>query len=138
MRRFGLFSFNVVLGVAIATAFAWLIGPRSFDLAALEASFLAAGWAGVLVGGTVGLGATVGPRPALPLKKCVTAQLLIVVTTAIGAFLGSSFMRRELSGMDLGLSSGFASRGTVRGSGLGAIVGTLLEVVHIYRMRRRR
>lgn len=138
MRRFGLFSFNVVLGVAIATAFAWAIGPRSFDLAALEASFLAGSWAGLLVGATVGLGATVGPRPALPLKKCVTAQLLIVVTTAIGAFLGSSLMRQELSGMDMGLSSGFASRGTLRGSGLGAVAGTLLEVVHIYRSRRRR
>jgi len=138
MRRFGLFSFNVVFGVAVATVFAWLIGPRTFDLAGLGASFLAAWWAGALVGGTVGLGATVGPRPALPLKKCVISQLLIVATTALGALLGSSLMRRELTGMDLGFSSAFADRGTVRGSGLGAVVGTFLEVIHIYRMRRRR
>jgi len=138
MRRFGLFSFNVVLGVGIATAFAWLIGPRTFDIAGLEASFLAAWWAGLLVGGTVGLGATVGPRPALPLKKCVTSQLLIVFTTAVGAILGYSLMKRELVGMDAGFPAAFANRGTVQGSGLGAVVGTFLEVIHIYRMRRRR
>ena len=70
MRRFGLCCLNVLIAVAGATVYAWVVRWDGMTGEAWRRALLEGGSAGLVPGLTVGLGATVGPRPALAKKKC--------------------------------------------------------------------
>ena len=135
MRRFGLFCANAILGTAGAAGLTllWRRGEMSLD--AVLSAFRASGWAGFVVGATVGLGASVGSRPPLPFGKCVVAQALVAVSTAVGGFVGSLF-ETELSTADRAVRETLARQGIPLGSWVGAAVGTLVGIIQVYRKRR--
>jgi hypothetical protein len=136
MRRAGLLGFNVGLAVVVAALYAAAVNGAGFGPDALAGAFASSWWAGFVVGGTVGVGATFGPRPVLPLRKCLLAQAGVVLSSAIGGFIGSLFPS-EFSAADRALEAELARRGILTGSWIGAAVGTVFEVGHVYFMRRR-
>ena len=136
MRRFGLFCFNVLLAVGGATIYAWVVrwdgmNPEAWARAAVEG-----GSAGFLSGVTVGLGATLGPRPALPAKKCVWALAGIAASSLAGGLIAYFFPRvyTQVNGV---IDEALAERGILRGSGVGLIIGTAWQFVQIYFKRRK-
>ena len=132
MRRFGLFCFNVLLAVGGATIYAWVVRWDGMNAEAWGRALKEGGSAGFLAGLTVGLGATLGPRPALPAKKCVWAQIMIAVTSLIGGFIAYLFPQVRNA-----IDEALAERGILRGSGIGLVIGTLYQFVEIYVKRRR-
>ena len=131
MKRRPLFVFNVALAVLLAGFYARAVVEKSW-----EAAFRGTWWAGLIVGLSVAVGATVGPRPALGWKKCVSTQVWIVITSALFA-LALSFVPREVVEMERGLEEEIARRGLRLGSGIGAVVGTVVQVIQVYVTRRR-
>lgn len=136
MRRFGLFCFNLLLGLSTALVVGLLLRHARVDGAELRAAFLEFGIAGLVVGATVGIGATVGPRPVLKPLKCVFAQAVVALSSGVGGYIGSLFPE-VFASADQAVHEAFASRGIVIGSWFGAVAGTILEIIHVYRMRRR-
>lgn len=131
MKRRPLFVFNVALAMLLAGLYARAVVEKSW-----EAAFRTTWWAGLIVGLSVAIGATVGPRPALGWKKCVSTQVWIVISSALFA-LAMTFVPREVVEMERGLEEEIARRGLRTGSGIGAIVGTIVQVIQVYLARRR-
>jgi hypothetical protein len=136
VKRFGLFGFNVILGASAAMAVGLLLRRAAVNLASIEGAFLQFGIAGLVVGATVGIGATVGPRPALNPLKCAFAQAVVALSSGVGGFLGGLFPQ-VFPAADQAVRDALASRGIVIGSWFGAVAGTIFEIIHVYRMRRR-
>jgi hypothetical protein len=136
VRRFGLLGFNLLVGAGAATACGFLLRRLPATLPALGSAFLQFGIAGLCVGATVGIGAAVGPRPPLSLSRCAFAQSLVALSSGIGGFLGSLFPHAVASA-DRAVHQALEDHGIRVGSWLGMAVGTLIEIIHIYRMRRR-
>ena len=134
MKKFRLLAFNVVLAIALAALYAWAVVERRWD--GWEPALLSTWWAGMIVGLSVGAGATIGPRPLLGWKKCVKTQVLIVVTSAVFAFL-LGLLPREVVEMEHALEAEAARRGLRLRSGIGAIVGTVVQIIQVYVTRRR-
>jgi hypothetical protein len=132
MRRFGLFCFNVLIYVGGATVYAWLVRNDGMTAEAWTRALQEGGSAGFLSGVTVGLGATLGPRPALPVKKCVWAQIVIAVTSLIGGAIAYMFPQVRNA-----VDEALAERGILRGSGIGLVIGTLYQFFEIYFKRRK-
>ena len=132
MRRFGLFCFNVLVYVGGATVYAWLVRNDGMTAEAWAKAFLEGGSAGFLSGVAIGLGATLGPRPALPTKKCVWAQIVVALTSLVGGFIAYLFPQVR-NAMDEAL----AERGILRGSGIGLVIGTVFQFFEIYFKRRK-
>ena len=84
----------------------------------------------------MGLGAALGPRPVLGGKACVRTQILILLTSALFAFV-LGLLPRELKAMDVALEEEMARRGLRWSSGLGAAVGTGIQTLQVYLSRRR-
>ena len=136
MRRFGIFCFNVLLGVAAGTGCGLLVRHLALDLRSIGIAFLQFGIAGIVVGTTVGIGAVVGPRPPLRPSRCVFAQAVAAVSSGIGGFIGSCFPV-VFAAADRAVHEALEVRGIVVGSWFGAALGTAFEIIHVYRMRRR-
>jgi hypothetical protein len=136
MGRFRLFCFNVVLGTVAATACGMLLRRLPIDPPSLGKALLQFGIAGFVVGATVGVGAGVGPRPPLRPSLCVFAQLMVAVSSGVGGFIGS-FFPQVFAAADRAVHEALENRGIVVGSWFGAVAGTALEIIHVYRMRRR-
>jgi hypothetical protein len=134
MKRARIFIFNAVLAVVLAWLYAWLVVERRWDR--LETAFLTTWWAGLTVGLSIGAGATLGPRPVLGYKKCVKTQFWVVVTSGATALL-LSLLSREIGEVDRVVHDELARRGLRLSSGLGAIVGTVWQIIQVYRSRRR-
>jgi Na+/H+ antiporter NhaA len=113
-----------------------LLRRSAVNLASIESAFLQFGIAGLAVGATVGIGATVGPRPALNPLKCVFAQAVVALSSGVGGFIGSLFPQ-VFSAADQAVRDALANRGIMIGSWFGAVAGTILEIIHVYRMRRK-
>jgi hypothetical protein len=136
MKRFALILSNMLFGVSVAMAFGLLLGRRPLHVPALGRAFLDFGVTGLLVGTTVGIGAALGPRALLSPSRCLLAQALVAISSAVGGFIGSLFPQ-VVSSVDRAVHEALADRGIVVGSWLGAAFGTALEILHVYRMRRR-
>jgi hypothetical protein len=134
MRRASLFVFNLAVGALGGTAFGVLARSLALEGPAVWRAFLAFGVTGMVVGLTVAIGATVGPRPPLGISRCLFAQGLVAVTSAVGAFLGTLFPQ-FFSSVDHAVRDTLARRGLYVGSWLGAALGTAAEIIHIYRSR---
>lgn len=134
MKRAPLFFFNVGLSVVLAWLYALAVVERSWDGA--ERAFMSTWWAGLIVGLSVAAGATLGPRPALGWKRCVSTQVWIVVTSGLFAFL-LGLLPREVVEMEHALAKEAARRGLRLHSGIGAAVGTAVQVIQVYWARRR-
>jgi len=134
MKRVRIFLFNVALAVLLAGLYAWAVVERRWD--GLETAFATTWWAGMTVGLTVGAGATLGPRPALGWKKCASTQFWIVVTSGLFALL-TWLLPRELQEVDRVVEEELTRRGLRLGSGIGAIVGTVVQIIQVYVTRRR-
>src|SRR5260221_8815991 len=93
MRHFGLVCFNVLLACGGATVYAWLVRNDGMNADAWRRAVIEGGSAGFLAGLTVGLGATLGPRPVLPAKKCIWAQAGIAVSSLVGGLIAYLFPR---------------------------------------------
>jgi uncharacterized membrane protein len=132
VRRFGLFCFNVLIYVGGATVYAWLVRNDGMTAEAWTKAFLEGGLAGFLSGVTVGLGATLGPRPALPVKKCVWAQIVIAATSLVGGLIAYLFPAVRNA-----VDEALAERGILRGSGIGLAIGTAFQFFEIYFKRRK-
>ena len=132
MRRFGLFCFNVLIYVGGATVYAWLVRNDGMTSEAWLKAFAEGGVAGFLSGVTVGLGATLGPRPALPVKKCVWAQIVIAATSLVGGLIAYLFPQVRNA-----VDEALAERGVLRGSGIGLAIGTVFQFFEIYFKRRK-
>ena len=132
MHRFGLFCFNVLLAVGGATFYAWAVRRDGMNLEAWTRALLEGGSAGFLAGATVGLGATIGFRPALPAMKCIWALLGIAASSLAGGLIAWLFP--QVNGA---IDEALAERGVLRGSGVGLIVGTAFQFVQIYLKRRK-
>ncbi|HEX7896449.1 MAG TPA: hypothetical protein VF950_01620 [Planctomycetota bacterium] len=131
MKRRPLFVFNVALAVLLAGLYARAVVEPSW-----EAAFRTTWWAGLIVGLSVAVGATVGPRPALGWKKCVSTQVWIVITSALFA-LAMTLLPKEVVEVERGLEEEIARRGLRASSGIGAIVGTVVQIIQVYVTRRR-
>jgi hypothetical protein len=136
MRRFGLFCFNVLLAVTGATIYAWLVRREGMNLEAWRQALTEGGSAGFLSGLTVGLGATVGPRPALSTKKCIKAQAGIAFSSLMGGLIAYLFPR-IWAHYNAVIDGALAERGILRGSGIGLAIGTAWQFIQIYLKRRR-
>ena len=136
MHRFGLFCFNVVLAVGGATVYAWAVRRDGMNQEAWLRALLEGGSAGFLAGVSVGLGATLGPRPPLPARKCILAQIGIAVSSLAGGLI-AFFFPRVWTSFNGVIDEALAERGILRGSGVGFIVGTAIQFVQIYIKRRR-
>jgi hypothetical protein len=136
MRRFGLILSNTLFGVSVAMAFGLLLWHLPLNVSSLGRAFLDFGLTGLLVGTTVGIGATVGPRALLTPSRCLLAQAVVAISSGVGGFIGSLFPH-VVSSVDHAVHNALADRGILVGSWLGAALGTALEIVHVYRMRRR-
>lgn len=132
MRRFGLFCFNVLLSVGGATVYAWLVRRDGMTADAWLRALQEGGSAGFLSGVTVGLGATLGPRPALPPKKCIWGQIMIAATSLAGGAIAYMFPQVRNA-----VDEALAERGILWGSGVGLVVGTVFQFFEIYLKRRR-
>lgn len=132
MRRFGLFWFNVLVAVAGATIYAWAVRRDGMTIEAWTRALLEGGTAGFLSGATVGLGATIGPRAALPTKKCIWSLVGIAFSSVVGGLVAYLFPRVHDA-----IDEALKERGVLGGSGIGMIVGTVIQFFQIYVRRRR-
>jgi hypothetical protein len=132
MRRFGLFCFNVLLSVGGATIYAWLVRSDGMTPEAWLRALQEGGSAGFLSGVTVGLGATLGPRPALSTKKCITGQAVIALTSLLGGAIAYLFPQVRNA-----VDEALAERGILWGSGVGLVIGTVFQFFEIYFKRRK-
>jgi hypothetical protein len=99
-------------------------------------AFLEGGSAGFLSGLIVGTGATLGPRPTLPMKKCVKAQIGNALSSLAGGLIAYLFPKIWTE-VNIHLDEALRERGILRGSVLGLILGTLFQFVQIYFSRRK-
>jgi hypothetical protein len=136
MRSFGLVCFNVLLAVGGATVYAWIVRSDGMTAEAWRRAILEGGSAGFLSGLIVGLGATIGPRPTLQTKKCVHAQIGNALSSLAGGLIAYLFPRLWTA-FNTHIDEALLERGILRGSGIGLIVGTLVQFVQIYFKRRR-
>ena len=136
MRSFGLICLNVLLAVGGATVYAWFVRNDGMNTDAWGRAALEGGSAGFLSGLLVGLGATLGPRPVLPTKKCIYAQIGNAISSLIGGLVAYLFPRLWTQ-MNIQLDQALAERGILRGSGIGLLIGTAWQFVQIYFKRRR-
>lgn len=132
MRRFGLLCFNVLLSVGGATVYAWLVRRDGMTADAWLKAVKEGGSAGLLAGATVGLGATLGPRPSLPTKKCIWAQMGMAASSLFGGLI--AYLFPQVNGA---IDEALAERGILRGSGIGLAIGTVIQFVQIYVKRRK-
>jgi hypothetical protein len=136
MRRFGLFCFNVLVAVGGATIYAWVVRWDGMTLEAWTRALIEGGSAGFLSGATVGLGATLGPRPALPVKKCLLAHAGNAVASLLGGLIAYYFPRMYHQ-VNFTIDEALAERGILRGSGVGLAIGTAWHFFQIYFKRRK-
>ena len=92
--------------------------------------------AGFLSGAIVGLGATLGPRPSLPVKKCLLAHAGNALTSLIGGLIAYYFPR-IYSQVNFTIDEALAERGILRGSGVGLAIGSVWNFFQIYFKRRK-
>ena len=136
MRSFGLVCFNVLLAIGGATVYAWIVRNDGMTADAWRRAFIEGGSAGFLSGLIVGLGATLGPRPVLPTKKCIQAQVINgVVSLAFG--LAAYLFPKMWTQMNIQLDEALRERGILRGSGIGLIISTVWQFFEIYFKRRK-
>lgn len=135
-RRGNILIFNVVLGVSFALLLTFAARRASPNLQSLRHAFVGMGCAGLLVGLTVGAGATVGPRPPLPYGKCLWAHVMIVVSSVIAGVL-ASLLPREFQA-DQMIADFLDAKGIALGSGIGAAAATVIQVIQVYRKRRKK
>jgi hypothetical protein len=131
VKKLGLITFNILLAVALAALYARIVVEPTWEAAALSSW-----WAGLLAGATVGAGAALGPRPVLGWKKCVHTQIWIVLTSALFVLV-LGLLPNELKAMDVALEAEMERRGLRWSSGLGAAVGTVIQILQVYFSRRR-
>jgi len=136
VKRPSLVAFNVVLGVTLATLYALVWARRGWSADVLERTLRENALAGILMGGAIGLGAALGPRPALGWSQCIPIQLGVVATTALGALV-AWLLPREVSAVDAAMRDEMMRHGLRVGSGIGAAVGTAIQMVQVYFRRRR-
>jgi len=135
VRDFGLFCFNVLVAVAGATVYAWVVRWDGNTEAAWRRALIEGGSAGFLSGAIVGLGATLGPRPSLPVKKCLKAHAGNAVTSLIGGLIAYYFPR-IYNQVNFTIDEALAERGILRGSGIGLAIGSAWNFFQIYFKRR--
>src|SRR5690348_14825041 len=136
MRKFGLICFNVLLAIGGATVYAWLVRNDGMNAEAWRRAILEGGSAGFLSGLIVGLGATVGPRPTLPTRKCIKAQAVnAAVSLAFG--LVTYLFPRLWTEVNIQFDEALRERGILRGSGLGLVISTVWQFIEIYFSRRK-
>lgn len=136
MRRFGLLCFNVLLAVLGAVLYAWVVRSDGMTLEAWRRALVDGATAGFLSGLIVGLGATVGPRPPLPTKKCVYTQMGNAASALLGGLIAYLFPKM-MGWVDHAIDEALAERGVLRGSGVGLLLGTVIQFVGIYFKRRK-
>lgn len=136
MRKFGLVCFNVLLSVGGATLYAWLVRNDGMNEDAWRRAIIEGGSAGLLSGLIIGLGATVGPRPTLPTKKCIKAQAVNAAMSLAGGLIAYLFPRLWTQ-MNIQLDEALRERGILRGSVLGLILSTAWNFFEIYFSRRK-
>lgn len=136
MRRFGLICFNVLVSVGGATIYAWIVRSDGMTAAAWRQAAIDGATAGFFSGLVVGLGATIGPRPALPTKKCLYAQAGNAVSALVGAMVVLLFPKLQ-GAVDHALDEALHEKGILRGSGIGLMVGTVIQFWQIYFKRRK-
>jgi hypothetical protein len=137
VKKLGLILFNILVAVAGATVYAWLVRRDGMNEEAWRRALLEGGSAGFLAGVTIGLGATLGPRPVLGARKCLKAQASMAVSSFVGAVLVQLFPK-QWSEIDRVVEEGLAERGLLLGSGIGLLIGTAAQIVQIYFTRRRK
>ena len=136
MRSFGLVCFNVLLAIGGATVYAWIVRNDGMNADAWRRAFIEGGSAGFLSGLIVGLGATLGPRPVLPTKKCVHAQIVNAAVSLAFGLVAYTFPKLWTR-MNIQLDEALRERGILRGSGLGLILSTIWQFFEIYFKRRK-
>jgi len=136
MRSLGLVCFNVLLAISGATVYAWIVRNDGMTADAWRRAFIEGGSAGFLSGLIVGLGATLGPRPILPTKKCIYAQIGNGLSSLAFGLIAYVFPKIWTE-VDLRLDEALRERGILRASGLGLIVGTIWSFFQIYFKRRK-
>jgi len=136
MRKFGLICFNVLLAIGGATVYAWLVRNDGMTADAWRRAMVEGGSAGFLSGLIVGLGATVGPRPTLPTRKCVKAQAINAAISVAGGLIAYLFPRLWTE-MNIQFDEALRERGILKGSGMGLVIGTVWQFVEIYFSRRK-
>jgi len=136
MRDFGVVCFNVLLSVGGATVYAWVVRNDGMNAEAWARAVVEGGSAGFLSGLIVGLGATLGPRPTLPIKKCVKAQIGNALSSLAGGLIAYLFPKLWTE-VNIHLDEALRERGILRGSVLGLILGTVFQFVQIYFSRRK-
>ena len=136
MRSFGLVCFNVLLAIGGATVYAWIVRNDGMNADAWRRAFIEGGSAGFLSGLIVGLGATLGPRPVLPTKKCVHAQMVNAAVSLAFGLVAYTFPKLWTQ-MNIQLDEALRERGILRGSGLGLILSTIWQFFEIYFKRRK-
>ena len=136
MSRRANLVFNATLGTALAVAYHLVVHGAAFDEVFVLEALRESGWAGLAVGVAIGLGATVGARPQLGWKRCIPIQLGVVLSSALGALLWWTFPG-EMAAVDETLRAEATKQGIQVGSGVGAVVGTVIQVVQVYFRRRR-
>ena len=132
MRRFGLFCFNVLVSIGGATIYAWAVRRDGMTAEAWTKALIEGGTAGFLTGVTVGLGATIGPRPPLQPKRCVWAQAWIAATSLAGGFIAYLFPQVRHA-----IDEALMERGILHGSAIGMAIGTAFQFFEIYVKRRK-
>src|SRR5260221_6755350 len=130
MRSFGLVCFNVLLAVGGATVYAWIVRNDGMTVDAWGRAFIEGGSAGFLSGLIVGLGATLGPRPVLPTKKCVYAQIVNAAVSLAFGLVAYTFPKLWTQ-MNIQLDEALRERGILRGSGIGLILSTIWQFFEI-------
>jgi hypothetical protein len=136
MRRCGIFVFNLLLGAGMTTVLGMLFRRLPMSVNSFGTAFLQFGLAGLVVGATVGVGAVMGPRPPLGWARSILAQALVAATSAVGGLIGGLFPRAFQAAHEVAHQA-LEDRGIIVGSWVGALAGAALEIIHVYRMRRR-
>jgi hypothetical protein len=136
MQSFRIVSFNVLLAVGGATVYAWMVRNDGMTAEAWRRAILEGGSAGFLSGLIVGMGASIGPRPVLPTKECIYAQIGNAISSLAGGLIAILFPKLWTQ-VNLHIDEALRERGILRGSGIGLIVGTLIQFVQIYIKRRK-
>ena len=136
MRSFGLVCFNVLLAIGGATVYAWIVRSDGMTADAWRRAIIEGGSAGFLSGLIVGLGATVGPRPVLPTRKCIYAQMVNAAVSLAFGLVAYSFPKMWTE-VNIQWDEALRERGILRGSGLGLIVSTVWQFIEIYFKRRK-